>query len=213
MHSTRIKIIIASALTAITVSAFCFVVFPSQAYALTITPIHRVLETADNIEQVWTSVRNIVNVIIIAALIFIAFANILRINLNNYAIKKFLPALIFGVIAANFSYFICRFMIDVANVAMNLLIEGATAGEHVGPDKIGVAGAFDFTMIKIDPNNLWKTFIYVLAEFAGAVVICILAFLFIIRNYVIMFMVVLSPLAFMATVLPETKSLFKSWTS
>lgn len=213
IKSQHRKIVIATSVSILVAWFFYLLASPESAHALTITPIYRVLETADPIKKVWLNVRNMVNVIIIAALIFIAFANILRINLNNYAIKKFLPALIFGVIAANFSYFVCQFMVDLANVAMSLLMNGAAGSANANVQDIGVAGAFDFTTISIDPNNLWKTFIYVLAEFAGAVVIFILAFLFIIRNYIIMFLVALSPLAFMATVLPETKTVFKQWTS
>ena len=187
----------------------------AAAHAYTIEPLYKVLQTNDNIKNVWTQVRNIINVVIIAVLIFIAFANILRINLNNYAVKKFLPALVFGVILANFSYFICIVCVDLANVAMSLLMNGASgaANDCVGSGKVGVAGAFDFSSAKVDPNNMGRSFVYIIFEIIGAVFVYILSILFFVRNYIIYFLVSLSPLAFMATVLPETKSVFKQWMS
>lgn len=183
---------------------------------ITITPLHKVLvENDSNIKKVWTEVRNGVNYLVIAALIFVSFANILRIDLNNYAIKKILPALIMGVILANFSYFICRMLVDFSNVMMSLLMDGVkNSGNDPSAVGTGVAGAFNFTdsdSFPVDPNNLNRSLVFIVGEFAGAVAVLILAFMFFIRNYVIYFLVGLAPLAFMATTLPQAKNLFNQW--
>jgi len=190
------------------------------ASAIKIEPLHKVLKSVQNIKDLWGHTRNLVNVVVIAALIYVAFMNILRLQINNFAIKKILPTLILAIILANFSYFICRILIDFANVLIDLLmngVQGSTgASGTVNSSSVGVAGAFDFTnntKFPIDPNNLNRSFIFILAEFVGGVMILILAFLFFLRNYVIYFLIVLGPLAFMSLVLPQTKKLFDQWWS
>lgn len=223
------KLIVFKSFYAVALFGLCYFLYPKTSHAFTITPLYKVLgdgdATTNNIRYVWTQVNNLVNVVVIAALIFVAFANILRIQINNYAVKKILPALLLAVILTNFSYFICRFMVDLANVVLSLLMDGSTStsvktalnNPAATKSAPGVAGAFDFTSADsstaIDTANLWKSFIYIVAEFVGAVFVFILSFLFFIRNYVIYFLVGLAPLAFMSTVLPQTKTLFNQWWS
>ncbi|OQB06128.1 MAG: TrbL/VirB6 plasmid conjugal transfer protein [bacterium ADurb.Bin212] len=199
-------------------SIFIFSADQASAAIIKIEPLHKVLRDVQNIKDLWGHTRNLVNVVVIAALVYVAFMNILRLQINNFAIKKILPTLILAIILANFSYFICRILIDFANIVIDLLMNGVQgttgAGATVNSSSVGVAGAFDFTdqsKFPIDPNNLNRSFIFILAEFAGGVMILILAFLFFIRNYVIYFLIVLGPLAFMSLVLPQTKKLFDQW--
>ena len=182
---------------------------------------------SSTIKSVWKAILDLINYAGIGLLIFIAFANILRLNINTYGIKKFLPTLILAIIAANFSYLICRLMIDLANVVMDALISGPTgAGTVIGEGQIGIAKTFKSQAITDTMNAMvnvadgsfnysefWKVLVLIVAEFIGSILMLILAFLFFIRNYVIYFLVILSPLAFVATVLPQTKSLFNQWWS
>lgn len=184
------------------------------------------------IQGVWKSVMTLVNSLVIAVLIFIAFANILRININTYSVKKFLPALVMAILLANFSYLICRLLVDLANVAMSLFINGSGSGSGVAgnlskdvvtksPDE-GYMKAFiypllDSNMVSASGAIQWSyigsTFFYTIFQFAAAAIMLILALLFYIRNYVIYFLVAMAPLAFASTVLPQTKSLFNMWWS
>jgi len=76
------------------------------------------------IKQAWTYVMSLVNGIVVLGLIFVALANILRINIETYHIKRMLPAIIIGVILANFSYLICRLFIDFSQVAGDFFLFG-----------------------------------------------------------------------------------------
>ena len=173
------------------------------------------------IKTVWDAILDLINYSGIGLLIFIAFANILRLNINTYGIKKFLPTLILAIVAANFSYLICRIIIDLANIVMSALIIGPKGtGSAIGSSQIGIAKVFKSPLIQNTMDAMvnqdeefyapafWKLLVLIIFEFIGAILMFILAFLFFIRNYVIYFLVALSPLAFISTVLPQTKSLF-----
>ncbi len=220
------------------------ILIPEKAFA---EKLYEVLkQTGDNqpgtiVKQVWTSVLNVVNIAVIGVLIFIAFANILRININTYSIKKVLPILFLATIAANFSFLFCRILVDFSNVTFDLFIHGGDVGieidnpdgefpETIGaicdtkehPDvQIGIAQAFCVgkelqddlvtTGGTLDWAVVGKLLFYTILQFIGTIFIYILAFLFYIRNYVIYFLVALSPLAFMSMVLPATKQGWSMW--
>lgn len=197
----------------LSLSAVIFIVLstPEISHALEIQPVYKMLAGttggSKQIKDVWGQILNFVNAIAIVMLIFIAFANILRININTYGIKKFLPSLALAIIAANFSYLFCRILVDLANVACDLLLHGTLGGDTK------ITGAFDFTgdAYKVTFAQLLKPFIFTVLEFVGSVAMLILAFMFFIRMYVIYFLVALSPITIVCMVLPLTKSVFNMW--
>ena len=191
-----------------------------HAYAL--EPAYKVLKNTSSgmgaqVKDIWTILINLVNSFIIVLLIIVAFAQILRLNINTYGIKKILPSLIFAIIAANFSFLFCRLLVDFANIAINALIDANPASNNAittignsdwaSPATLKVREAVD--------NGRWGTMLwFIFAQFfvfAAGILVLILAFLFLIRLWVIYFLVALSPLAMMAMVLPQTKSIFGQW--
>ena len=140
-------------IVALVIFGLSILLIPKSAYAFELKPAYSVLKDNGDIKAIWNNMLKFVNALIIAILIFIAFANILRININSYGIKKFLPLLVMAVIAANFSYLFCRILVDLANVVSHLLIYGiGVDGNISNSQNLGVAGAFDFTsMPSISP--------------------------------------------------------------
>lgn len=65
----------------------------------------------------------LVNFGVLIALIIIAFANILRIKLDTYTVKKAIPLLIFGVIMANVGMPIIRTIVDFSGVLTAAIIK------------------------------------------------------------------------------------------
>ncbi|MCL5410749.1 MAG: type IV secretion system protein [Patescibacteria group bacterium] len=208
------------------------IILPSKAFAFdllpanSITPAYKILQNTSlntmggSIKTVWQDLLNVVNGIIIAVLIFIAFAQILRINVNTYGIKKILPALLLAVIAANFSFLFCRLLIDLANIVMSGIINSGVNKDNLTNAMNG--GALNgwasptndsFSNMAKDSGQVFWFLIMQLLLIASGVIIYILAFLFFIRLWMIYFLVALAPLAFMATVLPATKSVFTQWWS
>lgn len=213
-----------SPLVPLVIFAIIIVFIPEKAHA---EKIYEVLNPAKNtgpsetVRNVWTQIRNIINYLGMAFLIYVAFMNILRIEMNSYAIKKVLPALIMGVILANFSFLICRFFVDLANVGMDLLINspGGVNAMSSG-NNFGIAGAFALKIDhakfltdvdKLNYSYIFAALLFCIVEFAGAIIILILSFLFFLRNYMIYFLVALSPLAFMVSGIPMAKSAWNQW--
>lgn len=195
---------------------------PSVSHAAS-TPMYQVLSEQDKnmgltVKNIWQQVLNAINLFVIAILILVAFSQILRININTYGVKKVLPAILMATVAANFSFLICRLMIDVANVTMTFFLAGPAS--TIQSNQSAVTGAFsavtDGLSLKDASASNSGLFWFVIAQIlviAGAVMVLILAFLFIIRNWLIYFMIPLAPLAFMAMILPQTKTIFTQWWS
>lgn len=197
-----------------------YIFYPEAAHAAKLYEVLKGNDTAaQTIKETWGALISFMNYAAIGVLIFIAFANILRININTYGIKKFLPTLVLALILANFSYFICRFFIDIANIIMDALINSPNgAGVSVGTKEFGIAKSFHFDASVYEEGTLTtlellRFLMLTLGQYVGALIVLALALLFFIRNYIIYFLVALSPLAFMATVLPQTKSMFNTWWS
>jgi hypothetical protein len=169
----------------------------------------------NEIKVVWNALLGFTNTIMVIALLAIAFANILHIQLDKYAIKKILPSLIVAIVLANFSYFICRFFIDIANMLLSLVLTIGN-GSHTE-----VSSKLLFPDTTIPPPDTgssgtfwplaWTALFQNLGSIVGSVFIAILAYLFFIRNWVIYFLVALSPLAFIGLALPQTQTLFQTW--
>lgn len=65
---------------------------------------------------VYKTAVNVVNLLVLIALVVIGFANILRIKMDTYAVKKSVPLLVFGVVLANLGLPIIRTIVDFAGV-------------------------------------------------------------------------------------------------
>lgn len=193
---------------------------PAHAHAaLKIEPIYSVLGdttqgTGAQVKAIWKQLIDIVNYFIIAILIFVAIAQILRLNVSTYGIKKILPALILAIIGANFSFLFCRLLVDLANIVMSLFINGPQDDNLYTIFRgIGWAEPTHFGLKTASIGMLLWFMIAQLFVIAGGVITLLLAYLFFIRIWLIYFLVALAPLAFMATVLPQTKTVFTQWMS
>ncbi len=181
----------------------------------TIVPVYEVLKgqdkTGQEIYKIWKIMLNVINVFAIAVLIATGFAQILRLNVNTYGVKKVLPSMLLAIVAANFSMLFCRIFIDLANALVSVFLQGADG------DASGMTGAFSSmsaTVTKEEVENGAKVFWFIISQFlvmAGAILVLALSYLLFIRNWIIYFLVVLSPLAFLCMILPQTKSLFNMW--
>jgi len=169
----------------------------------------------------WQWSLGFVNSAIIAVLILIAFANILRLNLDTYAIKKALPGLILGVILANFSLLICRMLVDFSTVLIYTflgnpkdLAQGLVNALGLS-EAVGAAGIpFAIIGFIVAPGvGLGILIIALILLFLPAIGVLILAFLMYIRIAVIYLAVAISPLAFICLGIPPAKSVFTKWWS
>lgn len=193
------------------------ILVPSTTNAM--EPVFKVLKDTSTgegaiVKKVWDRLMNIANALIIIVLIAVAFAQILRINISTYGVKKVLPSLILAIIAANFSFLFCRLLVDFANIIMSLFFDGAAGTGNINSlNQAMKASDIKGSFTDFDSGGIFWFIIAQLLKIAGAIVVYILAYLFFIRNWVIYFLIGLSPLALMSMVLPQTKSLFTQWWS
>lgn len=208
------------------INAFLLVVVLLLPKIIHATAIYEILSKDDEIggqvKKIWQYVLNTINLFVILVLIIVAFSQILRLNISTYGVKKVLPAILLASIAANFSFLFCRLLIDVSSVITSYLLVGPKSNlAELRSDPNVIVGAFNsfsnklFLSEALD-QGIAMTFWYIIGEvliIVGAIMILILAFLFFIRNWIIYFLIPLAPLALMATILPQTKSLFNQWWS
>ncbi len=180
-------------------------------------------DTGGSMYNVWSVARNIANVAFVIAFLIIIFSQVTSIGVTNYGIKKMLPRLILGAILVNLSYWICSICVDLSNILgasidqvlqnamgnvkiFNVNAVGATGDGFVGlAGKLLVVGALGIAALYVGLSALIPTLITVLVTIVTVFIVLT------IRQALIILLVVISPLAFVAYLLPNTESLFKRW--
>ena len=177
-------------------------------------------DTSDgSVYSYWSKIRDYANILFVVFFLFVIYSQMTGYGLDNYGIKRMLPKLIIGVIVVNASFYICGLLVDLSNVV------GSSAFNFVSTAAVGDIPAGDWSnsdsgwINKIAAGALILTVGY----FALAAVISMLLFVVItavttifllgVREAIIIMCIVLSPLAFVAMIMPNTEGLYKKWWS
>ncbi len=169
----------------------------------------------DGLVKGWLFVRSLINILVVIALIAIAFANILHLNINTYAAKKALPGLVLGVIGANASLLIIRFILDVVQSLMQLSYElaGVTTGLSGMMEKLihtlgGGIQQVPLSNLLIGPFVL---FIIIFAVVYFVILIVGFAFVLLKRLVFLYALIIVAPLAFVCNGVPNLQQWFGKW--
>lgn len=184
------------------------------------------------IRAVWQLIVNIANILLVIAFLFLVFSQATSVGLSNYGVKKMLPKIIAAAILMNLSFFICAIAVDISNilgqsvagiiqVGMNALPDPAAGSAASGIDIKEASGAtgekwaFGIVLAGIGipalilaPGLLYFT-LPILLSAAAAIFTAFAVIMF--RQVALVIMIILSPLAFAAWVLPNTESWFEKW--
>lgn len=178
----------------------------------------------------WEQARNLANVAFVLALIILIYSQITGGLMSNYGIKRMLPRLIIAAVAVNISYYICQGMVDLSNImgynlkdalddlskdlpkvlgSGNGVIDNNTSGGVVG----GLTG-MSVTALALVGGLVWG----IVAIMTGSIGVVLAAIMFILvilllRKAFIVLLIVVSPLAFVAYLLPNTEKYYKQWMS
>lgn len=166
----------------------------------------------------WVMVRDITNMFFVVILLLVAFGTIL--GLEQYEWKKMLVKFFFAAILVNFSRIICGLIIDVGQVVMITFVNGiaATAGGNL-------INAFSLDQIyklnpEAGPQGLTSN-----SEIFGAAVaalgfaaltlgiMAVYVFILLARLLMLWILIVLSPFAFVLSVIPQTEKYASQWWS
>lgn len=216
-----------------------FQIKPSVAQAaLTYTPgteteVTKVLANeggrGDWIRSLYKTILAIYNVVLIVFLLFLAFANILHINIETYAIKKMLPTIIIATVAANLAlpaFTIASKIVDsLHQISLlkpstfdpNYLFRGMTINSR----ELGLSTPLGFFSTGITIFFIGAIFASGIGPLAccfgaliwlGGIIILILLHLILdFRPYIIYLAAALSPAAIACSILPQTQTFFKKW--
>ena len=197
-----------------------------------------VTDTHNDLYVAWNIMRSIANVAFIIVFLIIIYSQLTSFGVSNYGLKKLLPRLIVGAVIVNLSYFMCAAILDASNVLgssiQDLLISmrttvfnatgsnasvangdftnfttSALAGGTVAAGTVVGGIALNSALIGGSFVGLWYLLIPALLALLLAIMVVVL--ILAARQALIIILIVISPLAFVAYLLPNTEKWFKQW--
>ena len=193
--------------------------------ALVVAPLSS--DSSSPIYLVWSYFRNVTNVVFIIFILVIIISQLTGLGISNYGIKKTLPKIVVTAILVNLSWIICALAVDVSNIIGASLrdlftsIEEQTISASTISDAanvsfgslIGVltgAGALTIGTILISANV--GIFYMLIPVLLGALIAVASGLLTIaMRQALVALLIMISPLAFVCFLLPNTENWFKKW--
>lgn len=178
--------------------------------------------TDDSLYRAWSAMRNIANVAFVIAFLVIIFSQITSAGITNYGIKKLLPRLIIAAILVNLSYYICQIAVDISNI-LGWTLKDFLSGIYAGTPNFATSWGGDGTglfsniaggiLVTAGAGLLLyaalATFIPIIL--AAVVALIMILFILIARQALIVLLIAISPIAFVAFLLPNTMSWFTKW--
>lgn len=191
---------------------------------LVVSPIST--EDGSPIYEIWKYCRGVTNIVFIIFLLVVIYSQLTGLGISNYGIKKVLPKLIVTAVLVNLSFLICSLAVDVSNIVGGSLrgvftsVEEATLATstaEVGP--VGLSSVFtalaNGTVLTLGAGAIAFEFgmIWMLIPVAlGAIVAVVTGLITIaLRQAVVALLIMISPLAMVAYMLPNTEQWFKKW--
>ena len=181
------------------------------------------------IYQVWSYMRNIANICFIIFLLVIIYSQITGYGINNYGVKKSLSRLIVTAMVVNFSFLFCAIAVDISNILGNGLkdllagiAESAISSGAVDGSKTATGFYSLFSTVAAGGAGLALSFAFpggplgLLLAFIpliiGGIISVIVGLLVLgLRQALVIFLVSISPIAFVLYILPNTEKHFQKW--
>lgn len=174
---------------------------------------------SDDLKAAWSAFRDVANVAFVIAFLIIVYSQITQAGLSNYGIKRMLPRLFIAALLVNVSFIFCQLAVDLSNM-LGYSLAGFFNGFAVGSgddnvSEIQTAGTI-LTWVAIAGVVLAAAAGIALAFLGPALMSSLLALLMIVlilvaRKALIVILIAISPVAFVAYLLPNTEQWFKKW--
>lgn len=182
--------------------------------------------------QVWAIFRDITNIIFVIFFLIVIYSQLTGIGISNYGIKKVLPKIILSAILINLSYIICALFVDLSNIIgasirglftsieTSVVPTGLLASATGGSGEISysallgaLAGGGALAGVAIGAaGGLGYIFLTLIPVLLGAVVSIVAAFATVAaRQAFVYILIMISPLAFVCMLLPNTEKWFEQW--
>jgi hypothetical protein len=179
------------------------------------------LRETDSLKSGWGAILGLINIVTVVGLIFIAIATLLRIDIEQYNIKRLLPSLVVGVIAANFSFFFCMEILDISS-SIHKFFEIENLGEVMA----GIFASFGFkavaggvglggllAAIGLTGGGIVTVVVGGLLAMLPILALAIFTAMLYVRWVIVWALIIVSPLAFVFYFLPFSKGVAGTWFS
>ncbi len=171
-------------------------------------------DTSNGTYRVWNSFKTIANVFFVLVMLFIVYAQATGSMLDAYSVKKMVPRMVIAVIAVQLSFWASSFIIELTNELGRSLVV-------IIDNMLNIKFGVDDIIVLISGVVLGST-LAIGAAFIGLfaitpiilgllVSLIAVVFTFAFRTVLITVLVILSPFAFLAWVLPGTQKIFSLW--
>lgn len=191
---------------------------------LVVSPIST--DDGSPIYEIWKYCRGITNIVFIIFLLVVIYSQLTGLGISNYGVKKALPKLIVTAVLVNLSFLICSLAVDVSNIVGNSLRgvftsveETALAAGGTELESISLSGIYSAMAnggvlalgagaISFELGMIWMLIPIAL----GAIVAVVTGLITIaLRQAVVVLLIMISPLAMVAYMLPNTEHWFRKW--
>lgn len=171
----------------------------------------------------WSSFRDMANVFFVIMIAIIIFSQVTSAGISNYGIKKMLPKIIIYAILVNISWYLAVIAVDISNIVgstiFNWLVKdgwhfsNAAKGTESPVESIlsGTAGAAGLVIAAGVTAALVGGGTILLFMISAAIALVTTLLILMIREAAVVVLVVISPLAFVMGLLPNTEGFLKKW--
>lgn len=189
------------------------------------------------INEAWATLRDVANIAFIFVLLWAAFQTILQLDTGKFgtAIRN----IIIVALLINFSLFFSKVVIDASNIATvgfyNSIIDGAKSSSITLPFPLGDVKGFSSIFMKaVGVQSFWSAsflgtgltqgfsqnmnefitgLLGVITMLIMAMILLVMTVMFLARYIILIFLMILSPLAAIGYMIPGLNSKFKEWWS
>lgn len=191
--------------------------------------VQTITKSDSGVYQIWELIRNIANICFLLVFIAIVYSQLTGIGYSNHNIKDMIPRLVIGAALVNVSFWICAIAVDASNllgysiqsifvtVRENIIMTPAISGANftwAGITAVilggGYAGLAGFGAAA-GGSGISLSFLLMAALMPAAFAILVAFIILAARQALIVVLTMISPLAFVAMVLPSTQGLFDKW--
>lgn len=171
----------------------------------------------------WELIRNIANIVLVLVFLYIVYTQITGRNTGDFNLKRILPRLMIGAVLLNLSYYLCAGAIQLSNIGGSAILQGMVdVSSQIGTPAMTLTNAADgfedAILSQLVSAMLQKSGVVwvMLAPMATitigiAVVSAAALILLIARKVIISMLVLVSPLLFVAYMLPNLERYFQQW--
>lgn len=191
-------------------------------------------DTTSGLYQAWSIMLGLANSAFVLAFLVIIYSQITSVGFNNYNIKKMIPRLIVAAILVNISYYVCALAVDLSNIIGHSLQQALVDIRNSLPSPnpggvdfnwknlteyilsggtIAAAGFAGWTAFAAGTGGAITALVPLLVPIlvAGMLAFVIALLMLAARQALITILIVVSPLAFVAYLLPNTEKWFEKW--